>query len=143
MCICGAPSFPRLPTVQLLVPYKNRGGRHGQLSLRKTSISTLVDKEGKGFNKLEAMSFKWYTEKGQDPNKVTWKIYRSWLRISKMRVKCILLVGDPTHPLSTLTFPYCNWTVGRPWNKAGLNTQLLSNPPPRVFTPYSPAWSQG
>ena len=52
MCVCGVASFPRLPTVRLLVPYKNRGGRPGQL----TSTSTLVDKEGKGFNKLEAMS---------------------------------------------------------------------------------------
>ena len=66
MCICGVASFPHLPTVRLLVPYKNRGERSGQLSLRKTSISTLADKEGKGLNKLEAMSVQVVDREGEE-----------------------------------------------------------------------------
>ena len=51
---------------------------HCQLSLRKTSISTLADKEGKGLNKLEAMSVGQTVvdREGKEPNKgvITWKI---------------------------------------------------------------------
>ena len=47
-------------------PYKNRGGRPGQLSLRKTTISTLADKEGKGLNKLEAVSVQVVDREGEE-----------------------------------------------------------------------------
>ena len=108
-------------------PYKNGGERPGQLSLRKTSQG--------GLNKLEVTSVQVVGREGKKPNK---GVNNLAFMAQDKNVKCILLVGDPTHPLSTLTFSYCNWIVGRPGNKAGLNTQLLSNHPIRYYlaTPH-------
>ena len=119
MCLCGVVSFSCLPTVRPLVPYKTRGERPGQLSQRKISISTLVDKEGKGLNTLEAMSVQVVDREGKDLNKgvITWKTYCSLLRISEMQMKSFLWSETP--PILYLpwlfhTISIKNWTVGRP-----------------------------
>lgn len=125
MCLCGVVSFPCLPTVRSLVPYKTRGGRPGQLSQRKISISTLVDKEGKGLNKLEAMSVQVVDREGEGSEQGSHNMEDLLLIAQDKRDanEIIPLVGDPTHPLSTLTFSYYKHQELDSWE--GLGTRLV------------------